>query len=472
MSAPQHPSRLPPIGDGKTPHVMIVGAGLAGLLLGILLDRANIPYQIYERAREVKPLGAVMALNAGVYPVLEQLGLLDEFEKLSLPCPGMDIYNADMSKIATLQVKGEKEVSGYARFVFPRPAFYNLLLSKVSPDKIHFGKKIMSIEQNMEGTMIRCSDGTTYHGDILVGADGAYSAVRQGLYKRLQKKDLLPAADASEMNKGYTCMVGTTGPLDPAKYPELDDTISKGHQIIGKDSPYTWSAFTVAGNKICWNIKTQLASVSQADDLRFRSSEWGPESNEAMINEVKDFAFPSGYTLGDLIDATPRENITRVYLEDKLFETWHDGRTVLIGDACHKLLPSSAQGAVVAMQDAVVLANVLYDLKSLAPEDISDALHDYQKQRYPHVKEQFEAGKTNAMLMYGQTLVERCIRHLVFNYMPSSIQARAFAKGVAYRPQAVFLPQVPNRGTGYVIPQKPSRRYQAEQGNISSVDTV
>lgn len=53
----KYPSQPPPISDGKNPHVMIVGAGLAGLLLGILLDKAGIPYQIYERAKEVKPLG-------------------------------------------------------------------------------------------------------------------------------------------------------------------------------------------------------------------------------------------------------------------------------------------------------------------------------------------------------------------------------------------------------------------------------
>lgn len=53
----KYPSQAPPLSDGKNPHVMIVGAGLAGLLLGILLDKAGIPYEIYERAKEVKPLG-------------------------------------------------------------------------------------------------------------------------------------------------------------------------------------------------------------------------------------------------------------------------------------------------------------------------------------------------------------------------------------------------------------------------------
>jgi len=53
----KYPSKLPPKSDGKTPHVIIVGAGIGGLFLAILLDRAGIPYEIYERAPSVRPLG-------------------------------------------------------------------------------------------------------------------------------------------------------------------------------------------------------------------------------------------------------------------------------------------------------------------------------------------------------------------------------------------------------------------------------
>jgi 2-polyprenyl-6-methoxyphenol hydroxylase-like FAD-dependent oxidoreductase len=123
--------------------------------------------------------------------------------------------------------------------VFPRPEFYDLLLSRVPAERIHFGKKVMSLEQNKEGVMIRCADGTTYHGDILVGADGAYSGVRQSLYKRLERHGKLPLSDASELNKGFICMVGTTDPLDPLKYPGLDSETANINQIIGKNNLYS-----------------------------------------------------------------------------------------------------------------------------------------------------------------------------------------------------------------------------------------
>ncbi|KAF9142595.1 hypothetical protein BG015_000745 [Linnemannia schmuckeri] len=402
---------------------MIVGAGLAGLLLALLLEKAGIPYQIYERAQKVKPLGGAMFLNASILPALEQLGLYDELKKVSLPATGgFHIYNSSMS-------------IGYDRVVFPRAEFYEVLLAKIPAEKIHFSKKVMSLEQNKAGVMIRCADGTTYHGDILVGADGAHSGVRQALYKRLQKDGTLAPSDANELNKVFICMVGTTKPLDPAKYPGVDDKISQYNQIIGKNNSYCW----------------------------------GSETSEPMIKEVRDFLIPFGNnTLGDLIDATPRDNISRVFLEDKLFETWHHGRTVLIGDACHKLHPSAGLGAVVSMQDAVVLANSLYEMKGLTSADIAEALDEFKNDRYSRVKEQFDASKMSAKLIYGQSLFERLLCIVIFNWLPESIKMKGHIKGVEFRPQALFLPQIPVRGTGPVLPQKPSQRYQAEQAKLKA----
>ncbi|KAF9967484.1 hypothetical protein BGZ65_013033, partial [Modicella reniformis] len=98
--------------------------------------------------------------------------------------------------------------------------------------------------------------------------------------------------------------------------------------------------------------------------------------------------------LGDLIDASEPETISRVFLESKLYETWYHGRTVLIGDAAHKMPPSAGQGAVNAMEDAVVLANCLYEIsdgqQAITPEKITQAFKNYRDQRYSHAKYQVE----------------------------------------------------------------------------------
>ncbi|KAF9316903.1 hypothetical protein BG003_001433 [Podila horticola] len=162
------------------------------------------------------------------------------------------------------------------------------------------------------------------------------------------------------------------------------------------------------GSRICWHIQKQLDSRA-ADEESFRNSEWTSEANEAITRDATDFKTPHG-TIGSLIEQTPKEFVSRVFLEDKLFETWFDGRTVLIGDACHKLLPSAGQGAVNAMQDAVILANCLYDMASIHPHDITATFKDYRQQRHEHVVSQYETSKTNAKLMYGQTLPEKILR--------------------------------------------------------------
>ncbi|KAG0376744.1 hypothetical protein BGX24_007290 [Mortierella sp. AD032] len=455
-----------PIGDDKNLHVMIVGAGLAGLLLAILLDKAGISYQVYERAEEVKPLGGVMSLNAGIFPALEQLGLYEELLKVSLPVMnGFNIYNGNLSLIACvkaeiaevlvlnpnifflqLRYKGTVLIEahftpcrqtifsiGYGRIVFSRANFYDLILSKVPREKIHLNKKVVSLKDDNDGITIRCTDGTTYQGDILVGADGAYSGVRQALYKRMDMTGTLPSSDTDELSKGFICMVSTTDPLNPSKYPGVADKSAHCNQIIGNGNNYS------------------LATVEDATEHKFKNSEWGGDSSDPMIKEVRDFPIPLGGLLGDLIDATPRDNISRVSLEDKLFDTWHHGRTVLIGDACHKLLPSAGLGAVTSMQDAVVLANNLYEMKDLSSDSINEALDTFKEERYSRVKEQFMASRTSAKLIYGQ-----------------SVKLKESVKGVECRPQVSFLPQVPNRGTGLVLPQRSSQRYLEEQKKLNS----
>ncbi|KAG0263814.1 hypothetical protein BG011_008014 [Mortierella polycephala] len=65
----------------RLPVVLIIGAGLGGLMMGALLERVGITYQIFERANKVKPLGSAMSLGPNILPVFEQLGLMDELMK-------------------------------------------------------------------------------------------------------------------------------------------------------------------------------------------------------------------------------------------------------------------------------------------------------------------------------------------------------------------------------------------------------
>ncbi|KAG0217446.1 hypothetical protein BGX31_000247 [Mortierella sp. GBA43] len=439
--------------DHPPPKVLISGAGLGGLMLAIVLERARIPYHVFERASSVKPLGSALGLNANILPVFEQLGLLETLQKIAYPCIDLELRHEDMSSIGSIDISGFKEKAGYHTYIFHRPDLYDVLLSQIPSENISFNKKLVNFEQDTNGVTIYTSDNESYHGDILVGADGAYSAVRRKLYEQMTKTNELPATDAEVFKVGYICMVGTTNPLDPEQYPVLKDDRCHFTTVIGSGRAHTWLTCSLPGNRISFIVAEQLDEKT-AKEVAFRNSEWTPESNEKMINEVRNFPFKharsdaeaKGETrvLGDLIDQTQPELISKVFLEEKLFETWHHGRTVLIGDACHKMQPSAGQGAVNAMEDAVILANCLYDISGgkepVTTERIAEAFRDYREQRYTHAKFQVENSKGMAKLLNGQYL-----------------------KQAGYRPQLMFLPTVPNPPNLEIYPQKPSKRYLEEQ---------
>ncbi|KAG0262252.1 hypothetical protein BG011_000158 [Mortierella polycephala] len=418
--------------DNPAPHVMIAGAGLGGILLGVLLERIGIPYQIFERSASLRPLGSAMGFGANILPVFDQLGILDDLLKVSYPCHSVDMFDPDLLPLGGFEFDQYKKRTGYDTIMFPRPAVHSLLLSQLPPEKVKLGKRVLSMQQDDDGVKIQCSDGTAYEGDILVGADGAYSAVRQGLYKLVSANGNLPASDREGLSTGHICMVGTTHSLDPEKYPALKDEFSHCKRIIGRPgSKYSWSVVTVPGNKVCWALIAQLDTV-EAKSVVLMNSEWGPESNAAMIKDCHDFPSPLGGTMGELIDATPEDMISKVFLEDKLFDTWNFGRTVLIGD-----------GAVNAFQDAVILANCIYEMSSVTHENISAALKDYRSQRYPHAKYEIDKTRVMGKMLYGQT--------------------EQFLKDASYRPQCNFLPHMKNRGSVPVLEQKRSEKYNQKQ---------
>jgi hypothetical protein len=95
-----------------------------------------------------------------------------------------------------------------------------------------------------------------------------------------------------------------------------------------------------------WMVVQFLDKESGKKNDSFRNSEWGPEAAEFMSKEVRDCKIPGGKdgksrTLGELIDKTPKNLMSKVMLEEKVFDTWYGGRVVLLGDG---KIPFSAPG--------------------------------------------------------------------------------------------------------------------------------
>ena len=83
---------------------------------------------------------------------------------------------------------------------------------------------------------------------------------------------------------------------------------------------------------MCWSLSIQFGSPEESRKELFRNSEWKSDDINPMTDVFSSFPCPYGGVLGDLIEATPKELISRVYSEYKMFKTWFHGRSVLIGD--------------------------------------------------------------------------------------------------------------------------------------------
>ncbi|KAF8982394.1 hypothetical protein BGZ46_001356 [Entomortierella lignicola] len=452
----------------SNPKVLIVGAGLGGLTLAILLEKANIDYEIYERSKALRALGSAITLSSNVLPMLEQLGLYEELKAIWKETSHASIYNETENGEIELSWRSEsmafQEISGYPVALMSRPDLHSLLMSHVPSHKIHLGKRVLSISQSVRnGVLIRTSDGMTHEGDILVGSDGAYSGVRQSLFKQMANEKLLPGSDGGDLKICNMSVLGTTKPIDTSIMPESKD--GRTIHVIGHNKPHTWRCFEVPGNRVCWRVDVQLQSSSFENSDAFKNTDWGTESNDSIQKDWRSFKVPLGVdksfiTIGDLINATEKENITKVMLEEKLYTTWYHHRTVLIGDCCHKMLPNGTRGAINAMLDAVILANAIYEIADNATYDnIQSAFKDYYNERYPLAKADLESSQKMARLIAGQTWTDNLLRNIVFNIVPSFTMRISILKSLSYRPQASFLPKIAYRGTGKVKPQKESKRY-------------
>ncbi|KAF9087144.1 hypothetical protein BGX29_001006 [Mortierella sp. GBA35] len=384
----------------KKPKVLIVGAGLGGLTLGMILQKTDIPYEIFERAAEVK--------NLGTYTVGHETAK----------------QNEDTRMVA-------------------RPHLYDLLLRQVPKERFHMSKKVLSTHQGGNGVLIRCADGSEHEGDILVGADGAYSAVRQNMYAHLKKENMLPHSDGLPLPFLNVCLVGQTRPLDPSEFPDVEKPDSQVHNIMSKDRPYSWVTITTEQRTVCYSVFQFLNKESSKENDAFRNSEWGQGAAQAMCDEIRHFPINSGgdkpLSLGDLFDWTPQECISKVMLEEKVFETWYNCRTVLLGDACHKFNPIGGAGGANAMHDAVVLANYIHALPDHpTAEEIQDAFKAYKDERIEWVKTQFQTSQMMRTLVdkgFKAMLTRFCVKNI-----PTWIAQLFEARMLSYRPQLYFLP--------------------------------
>ncbi|KAG9069520.1 hypothetical protein KI688_010423 [Linnemannia hyalina] len=329
-----------------------------------------------------------MSIGPTLLPIFEQLGIYDEFLTIGKYLTHLVGYKETLVPLKPLDLRPVEEFTGYGQYIVARPKLYDLILKQIPPHKIHFGHRVLNITEKDNKVAIHLSNSDTIEGDIIVGADGAYSAVRQRMYEQLKTEGKLPKSDQEDLPFCCTCLVGQTKVLDPEEFPIVAEPQCNFSNLYGDDKPFT-------------------AAMEQ----RFRNSEnseWGDHPAQTMCEETRNLPIQlldgKKRTLGDLYDQTPKEFISKVMLEEKVFTTWHHRRYVLMGD-----------GAVTAMHDAIALANLFYAMPAKTGEDITRIFEEYQKERLPAVTESFNnsrqlaktagRGIVGAIILYLTTVI-------------------------------------------------------------------
>ncbi|KAG0260824.1 hypothetical protein DFQ27_003304 [Actinomortierella ambigua] len=416
----------------KPLRVLIAGAGIGGLSLAIFLTRAKIDYVVLERSASLKTIGGALGLSGQALRVFDQIGIYDELAAVSKPLTSIEYYNQNKEKVGQLDGSLWEKRYGYGNRVFPRNELMKVLLRHVPPENIQWGKSIKSTAQNEEGVSVVCTDATHFVGDVLIGSDGTYSAVRRSLYKNMQEKgQRLGKGDLEHLRFDQFAILGITSDISD-EWPTLKEPKGAMEIIVASNgSPYNVYAIPIPGGRLNWMVGCRF-HIQPEDQDEFRFSNWDSDSAKAILKEIENLPITIGGTIGNLLD--------------KLFHVWYDGRTCLMGDAVHKTLPAGGQGANQTILDAVCLTNLLYELPSTSTEDINKMFARYREIRFSTAKQAVGDSALVTDMISKQGLYGDLLRAVVLGWMPSFITTRIMDALAGERPLLTFEPAIPDKG--------------------------
>lgn len=339
--------------------VAIAGSGAAALAAAIQLAKAGVEVDVYELKPELAALGSGISLQGNALRVLDALGVWPEvraagyfFEGLTLraPGPGAPVI-AELPEVKT-GGPGFPAAGG-----MPRPRLAQILAAEAerAGARLHFGAPVTGLEQHDSGVELFVAGERVGRVDLVIGADGLNSTVRDliGIETRPQPTGMgIWRAFVSRPAEVARTELYYGGPMYIA-----------GYTPTGEDSMYAFL-------------------VEAAQD---RSGVSDEEAARIMIEESAAYAGPWDSIRADL-ERGAHANYT--WFTSHLVEApWNRGRVVIIGDAAHSCPPTIAQGAAQALEDALVLTELL-----VAADAVDDALWDaFHARRLPRATAVVEA---------------------------------------------------------------------------------
>jgi 2-polyprenyl-6-methoxyphenol hydroxylase-like FAD-dependent oxidoreductase len=313
----------------RRPSVLIVGGGIAGPVLALFLDRAGFRPLICEaREATAADAGAFLNLAPNGMAVLETLGLACAVAAAGTPTRRIEFFN---HRGRALGVLPESLV------LIKRSALHRVLRQEVLRRGLGFepGRQLVGAEQGTGGVVARFDDGRELSADLLVGADGIWSAARRALW---------PAGP----EPAYTGLIDSGG-FAPAPHELPRDGVMRMtfglHGFFGYQVTPQGEAF--------WFQNLHQAEPPRRDEPAPADESWRRRLLEAHAEDAgpaTDLIWSSAQPIG----RWPIYDLPTL-------PTWHQGRVCLVGDAAHATSPHAGQGASLALEDAVTLARCLRD---------------------------------------------------------------------------------------------------------------
>ena len=169
---------------GESPHVLIVGGGIGGMAAALALLRQGFDVDVYEQAAELREVGAGIQISPNGNRALDYLGVFEPLQALSSYADDKVVRLWNSGRTWTAFDLGPEAVERYG---FPyltayRPDLLQVLVDavrKIKPDAVHLGARVVDIERKGERVLLRLESGQSAAGDIVIGADGVHSRVRQ-----------------------------------------------------------------------------------------------------------------------------------------------------------------------------------------------------------------------------------------------------------------------------------------------------